>query len=96
MGGAQGQWPVGVCGAAAGDENVAALLVALGIDELYVEPVRVPAVKAALRCLNATTLAEEIPELLALDDASAVRQHLSAWLARPNHADITTTTLERC
>lgn len=94
--GAQGQCPVGVCGAAAGDENVAALLVALGVDELSVEPARVPAVKAALRCLNATTLAEEIPELLALDDASAVRQHLSAWLARPNHADITTTTLERC
>ncbi|MGS2742975.1 phosphoenolpyruvate--protein phosphotransferase [Halomonas sp. LS-001] len=94
--GAKGQCPVGVCGAAAGDEKVAALLVALGVDELSVEPARVPAVKAALRCLNATTLADEIPEWLALEDASAVRRHLSAWLARPHHADITTTTLERC
>lgn len=94
--GAKGQCPVGVCGAAAGDEKVAALLVALGVDELSVEPARVPAVKAALRCLNAATLADEIPELLALDDASAVRQHLSAWLAKTHHADITTTTLERC
>lgn len=94
--GAQGHCPVGVCGAAAGDELVALLLVALGVDELSVEPARVPAVKAALRCLNATALADEIPELLALDDAAAVRQHLSAWLAQTNHTDITTTTLERC
>ncbi|MCL7931140.1 phosphoenolpyruvate--protein phosphotransferase [Halomonas llamarensis] len=94
--GAKGRCPVGVCGAAAGDEKVAALLVALGVDELSVEPARVPAVKAALRCLHATTLADEIPEWLALEDASAVRQHLSAWLAKPHHADITTTTLERC
>ncbi|EGP20514.1 phosphoenolpyruvate--protein phosphotransferase [Halomonas sp. TD01] len=94
--GAKGHCPVGVCGAAAGDEKVAALLVALGVNELSVEPARVPAVKAALRCLNATALAAELPALLALDDAVAVRQHLSTWLSRANHTDITTTTLERC
>ncbi|MGO2007588.1 phosphoenolpyruvate--protein phosphotransferase [Vreelandella alkaliphila] len=94
--GAKGHCPVGVCGAAAGDERVALLLVALGVDELSVEPARVPAVKAALRCLNAAALADELPALLALDDATAVRQHLSAWLAQANHTDITTTTLERC
>ncbi|PAU73242.1 phosphoenolpyruvate--protein phosphotransferase [Vreelandella alkaliphila] len=94
--GAKGHCPVGVCGAAAGDERVALLLVALGVDELSVEPARVPAVKAALRCLNAAALADELPALLALDDATAVRQHLSAWLAKANQTDITTTTLERC
>ena len=94
--GAKGHCPVGVCGAAAGDERVALLLVALGVDELSVEPARVPAVKAALRCLNAAALADELPALLALDDATAVRQHLSAWLAQANQTDITTTTLERC
>lgn len=94
--GAKGRCPVGVCGAAAGDERVALLLVALGVDELSVEPARVPAVKAALRCLNAAALADEIPALLALDDATAVRQHLSAWLAQASQTDITTTTLERC
>ncbi|MGP5562818.1 phosphoenolpyruvate--protein phosphotransferase [Vreelandella alkaliphila] len=93
--GAKGHCPVGVCGAAAGDERVALLLVALGVDELSVEPARVPAVKAALRCLNAAALADELPALLALDDATAVRQHLSAWLAQANQTDITT-TLERC
>lgn len=94
--GAKGHCPVGVCGAAAGDERVALLLVALGVDELSVEPARVPAVKAALRCLNAAALADELPALLALDDATAVRQHLSVWLAQANQTDITTTTLERC
>ncbi|WP_431023875.1 phosphoenolpyruvate--protein phosphotransferase [Halomonas sp. H5] len=95
--GAKGRCPVGVCGAAAGDDLAAPLLVALGVDELSVEPARVPAVKAALRRLDAAALAAELPELLALDDASAVRERLTAWLARTDDTTTTTTTtLERC
>ncbi|WP_355661511.1 phosphoenolpyruvate--protein phosphotransferase [Halomonas salifodinae] len=96
--GAAGRCPVGVCGAAAGDTLAAPLLVALGVDELSVEPARVPAVKAALRRLDAAALAAELPELLALDDAAAVRERLAAWLARADATPdtTTTTTLERC
>ncbi|MBF8222458.1 phosphoenolpyruvate--protein phosphotransferase [Halomonas sp. 328] len=96
--GAKGRCPVGVCGAAAGDDLAAPLLVALGVDELSVEPARVPAVKAALRRLDAAALAAELPELLALPDAAAVRERLAAWLARTDATPdtTTTTTLERC
>ncbi|MDN3556378.1 phosphoenolpyruvate--protein phosphotransferase [Halomonas maura] len=79
--GAAGRCPVGVCGAAAGDDLAAPLLAALGVDELSVEPARVPAIKAVLRRLDAAALAETLPELLALDDAAAVRERLSAWFA---------------
>ncbi|GEK46327.1 phosphoenolpyruvate--protein phosphotransferase [Bisbaumannia pacifica] len=94
--GAKGRCPVGVCGAAAGDDLAAPLLVALGVDELSVEPARVPAVKAALRRLDAAALAAELPELLALADAGAVRERLTAWLDRTDDTTTTTTTLERC
>ncbi|UYG06472.1 phosphoenolpyruvate--protein phosphotransferase [Halomonas sp. M4R1S46] len=91
--GAAGACPVGVCGAAAGDDLAGPLLVALGVDELSVEPARVPSLKAALRRLDAAALAETLPELLALDDAAAVRQRLTAWFA--TDATIPTTPCER-
>ncbi|RTQ97107.1 putative PEP-binding protein, partial [Halomonas nitroreducens] len=90
--GAAGACPVGVCGAAAGDDLAGPLLVALGVDELSVEPARVPALKAALRRLDAAALADEIPGLLELDDAAAVRERLTAWFA----ADATATTTTTC
>ncbi len=96
--GAAGRCPVGVCGAAAGDPLAAPLLVALGVDELSVEPARVPAVKAALRRLDAGALAARLPELLDLGEAAAVRERLAALLAADAAAHDTTTTtpLERC
>src|SRR2546425_1295127 len=47
--------PVAVCGQLAGDEQGAPLLVGLGVRELSVAPVRVPAIK---RLLSSRTLAE--------------------------------------
>jgi len=47
--------PVAVCGQLAGDANAIPLLVGLGVRELSVAPVRVPAVK---RMLSTMTLAE--------------------------------------
>ncbi|MCK2183713.1 phosphoenolpyruvate--protein phosphotransferase [Halomonas getboli] len=91
--GAAGRCPVGVCGAAAGDDLAAPLLAALGVDELSVEPARVPAIKAALRRLDVAALAGTIPELLALDDAAAVRERLAGWFDA--QATTTTTTHER-
>ncbi|XKE44297.1 phosphoenolpyruvate--protein phosphotransferase [Halomonas organivorans] len=93
--GAAGACPVGVCGAAAGDDLAAPLLVALGVDELSVEPARVPSLKAALRRLDAAALADEVPELLALDDAAAVRERLTAWFAADAATTTKTTTCER-
>ena len=69
---------VGVCGAAAGDEIAAAALIALGVDELSMEPARVPAIKAWVRRLDRARLAARIDEALALDDAAQVR----SWMAR--------------
>ncbi|WP_277985178.1 phosphoenolpyruvate--protein phosphotransferase [Salinicola tamaricis] len=78
--GARGRCPVGVCGAAAGDPLAAALLVAMGVDELSLEPAGIAALKAWLRELDAAALAARVPELLALDDGAAVRAVLAAWL----------------
>ncbi|MDW5377007.1 phosphoenolpyruvate--protein phosphotransferase [Halomonas sp. HP20-15] len=81
--GAAGRCPVGVCGAAAGDPLALAVLVALGVDELSVEPARIPAVKAALRELDAAALGEQLPAWLTLDDGAAVRTQVKAWLDAP-------------
>lgn len=99
--GAGGRCSVGVCGSAASDELAAPLLVALGVDELSVEPARIPAVKAALRRLDTAALAAKIPELLALHDAIAVRRRLGELLALNDAAPLatsstTTTPLARC
>ncbi|BBI49473.1 hypothetical protein HORIV_18940 [Vreelandella olivaria] len=94
--GAAKRCPVGVCGSAASDELAAPLLVALGVDELSVEPARIPAVKAALRRLDTAALAANIPELLALPDAVSVRLRLGELLALDDEASPITTPLARC
>ncbi|WP_136067190.1 phosphoenolpyruvate--protein phosphotransferase [Modicisalibacter radicis] len=81
--GVAGRCPVGVCGTAASDPLALAVLVALGVDELSVEPARIPAVKAALRELDAAALGEQLPAWLALDDGAAVRAQVKAWLDVP-------------
>ncbi|MDQ7727115.1 phosphoenolpyruvate--protein phosphotransferase [Halomonas sp. SpR8] len=98
--GAAGRCPIGVCGSAASDALAAPLLVALGVDELSVEPARIPAVKTALRRLDAADLAAELPDLLALPDAAAVRRRLAELVARNDKnqpiTTSTTTPLLRC
>ena len=99
--GAGGRCSVGVCGSAASDELAAPLLVALGVDELSVEPAQIPAVKATLRRLDTAVLAAKLPELLALHDAVAVRRRLGELLALNDAAPLitnstTTTPLARC
>ncbi|WP_104202512.1 phosphoenolpyruvate--protein phosphotransferase [Billgrantia saliphila] len=91
--GAAGRCPVSVCGTAAGDSLASLVLVALGVDELSVEPARVPAIKAAVRRLDAGRLAAELPALMRLADAAAVRERLRGWQA--SERDLTTTTIER-
>jgi len=91
--GAGGHCPVAVCGAAAGDPLAGALLVAMGVDELSVEPGRIAAVKAALRRLDAGALAARLPSLLALDDAAAVRQTLKEMLQ--SDSDVADASVQR-
>lgn len=82
--GAVGRCLVGVCGAAAGDPLAGAVLAAMGVDELSVEPGRIATVKAALRELDLSELALHLPALLSLDDAAAVRAALAERLPTEN------------
>jgi len=67
-----GRW-VGVCGALAGDPVAVPLLVGLGVTELSVDPVSVPAIKARVRDLEWQACRRHAQEALGLDSAHAVR-----------------------
>ncbi len=71
-----GAW-IGVCGEMASDPSLAELLVGLGVDELSMSPISVPAVKAEIRSIAAedaerlaerALAAERLPEVEALVD----------------------------
>src|SRR5581483_7358696 len=67
--------PVEVCGEAAGEPAVAALLVGLGVDELSVSPARLDAVRAAVRSLTSTAAsaaAARAARAASLDEALAL------------------------
>jgi phosphocarrier protein FPr len=67
-----GKW-VGICGALAGDPVAVPLLVGLGVMELSVDPVAVPAIKARVRTLDWQTCRQRAQDALALESAQAVR-----------------------
>jgi multiphosphoryl transfer protein len=67
-----GKW-VGVCGALAGDPVAVPLLIGLGVTELSVDPVAVPAIKARVRTLDWESCQQRAYEALALESAQAVR-----------------------
>ncbi|TAM30500.1 MAG: phosphoenolpyruvate--protein phosphotransferase [Paraburkholderia sp.] len=67
-----GKW-VGVCGALAGDPLAVPLLVGLGVTELSVDPVSVPAIKARVRNLDWQQCRQRAQDALALESAQAVR-----------------------
>jgi phosphoenolpyruvate-protein phosphotransferase len=67
-----GRW-VGVCGALAGDPVAVPLLVGLGVTELSVDPVSVPAIKARVRKLDYQLCRQRAQDVLALESAQAVR-----------------------
>jgi phosphoenolpyruvate-protein phosphotransferase len=70
-----GKW-VGVCGELASDPVVAPLLICLGVDELSMTATAIPLIKQIVRTLDEKALTENIPGLLALDSAQAVRARL--------------------
>jgi multiphosphoryl transfer protein len=67
-----GRW-VGVCGALAGDPVAVPLLIGLGVTELSVDPVSVPAIKARVRKLDYQLCRQRAQDVLALESAQAVR-----------------------
>jgi phosphoenolpyruvate-protein phosphotransferase/dihydroxyacetone kinase phosphotransfer subunit len=64
---------VAVCGEAASDPQAVELLVGLGVRELSVTPLAVPAVKQAVRALDAAAAAGRAGAALAAPDAATVR-----------------------
>jgi len=73
-----GRFRVGLCGEAAADPLAGPVFAALGVTELSVSPAALPAVKARLREVDLTALADRLPACLALPDAAAVRTALAA------------------
>ena len=67
-----GVW-VGVCGEAASDPDIAAVLVGLCVDELSMTGAAVPEVKARLRALTHDACRDIASTVLELPDAAAVR-----------------------
>lgn len=70
---AHGKW-VGVCGNAAANPNLAALLVGLGVTELSVSPTNVAAVKNLIRAVGYTKLQEKAEKALKLESSEAIMQ----------------------
>lgn len=68
---AHGKW-VGVCGNAAANPNLAALLVGLGVTELSVSPTNVAAVKNIIRAVTYTKLQEKAEKALKLESSEAI------------------------
>lgn len=66
-----GKW-VGVCGNMAADPNLAALLVGLGVTELSVSPVNVPAVKHIIRSVSYEKLRAKAQKALGLESSEKV------------------------
>lgn len=82
---AAGCW-VGVCGELAGEPLAVPLLVGLGVDELSMAPVAIPAVKAAIRRLALSEARSLAEQALQLDTAAAVRElvRTAGVLAEPS------------
>ncbi|MFN2136936.1 MAG: phosphoenolpyruvate--protein phosphotransferase [Candidatus Promineifilaceae bacterium] len=74
---AAGIW-VGMCGELAGNALATKLLVGLGLDELSMSAPAIPAVKAAIRTITLPEARAMAAEVLQLDSAEAVTDHLAA------------------
>ena len=74
---AAGIW-VGLCGELAGNPLATPLLVGLGLDELSMSAPSIPAVKQAIRQLNADQAQRIAAEVLTLESATAVTDYLTA------------------
>ena len=69
---------VAVCGEVAGDRLAVPLLLGLGVRELSLNPVAIPAVKQAVRATDAAAARRLAGDALAAESAAAVRRLLAA------------------
>jgi phosphotransferase system enzyme I (PtsP) len=72
--------PVSVCGEMAGDPAAAILLVGMGIDSLSMSVSSLPKVKWVIRNMTRERAHEILSEVLLMEDAQAIRQHLNGIL----------------
>jgi phosphoenolpyruvate-protein phosphotransferase len=68
---------VALCGELAADPLAVPLLVGMGLDELSMSPPAIPAAKWAIAQVSDTEAELALAEVLTLDSAEAVRQHLA-------------------
>lgn len=81
---AEGKW-VGVCGELAGDPEAAAVLIGLGIDELSLNPGRIPAIKDIVRKIDSHEAEALAAEALKCQNAPQVREKTAAYLQNLTH-----------
>ena len=74
---------VEVCGEAAGEPTLVALLVGLGVDELSVSPARLDVVRSAIRGLSAESAADVARRALSAGSASAALELARGLLLEP-------------
>ena len=74
-----GIW-VGLCGELAGDKLAVPVLLGLGIDELSMSPIAIPVIKQTISQLKMTNAKNIVGEVLDLDSAEEVRQHVKKKL----------------
>ncbi|MEN6566088.1 MAG: phosphoenolpyruvate--protein phosphotransferase [Veillonellales bacterium] len=67
---------VGMCGEMAGDPLAAALLTAMGIDELSMSSAALPRVREKIRSIDTRQTNEFLQTILSLDDGGKVREYL--------------------
>ena len=67
--------PVAMCGEMASDPIIVPILLGLGINELSMDAVYIPSVKAAIRALTAVEAREMVEEILRLATASDVEEY---------------------
>lgn len=72
--------PVSVCGEMAGDPAAAILLVGMGIDSLSMSVASLPRVKWVIRNMTRESAHEILSEVLLMEDAHAIREHLNSIL----------------
>lgn len=70
--------PLSVCGEAAGDPQLAPVLVGLGVRQLSMSPARSPAIRVALRRTSAAEAAALVEELVACRSLGEVKDRLAA------------------
>ncbi len=69
---------VGMCGELAGNALPTLLLLGLGLDELSMNVLNIPAVKAAIRQITLTEARQVMEKVMAMESAEAVQDYLES------------------